>query len=280
MADAHITLGYINTLRLDRFTAPGCYLMAEDGEDVLLPNQYVTDEMQLDDELEVFIYTDSEDRLVATTQKPLAMRDEFGFFEVVDVSPFGAFVNWGLPKDLFVPKNRQKNPMKVGEKRFLRVVKDDRSERLVGVEKISKYLDKPPQLFPNDTVSLLVIAKTPLGYKVIANNSFEAMLYHDEIFEPIALGDVKEGYIKQVRNDSSVDCTLQPIGKKRTQSDAQKVLELLDSKRGILPYNYKSDPDTIKEVFGMSRKAFKRTLTELIDAGTIEVNETGMRKKG
>ena len=121
MADATITLGKLNTLRIDRFAVPGCYLMAEDESDVLLPNQYVTDDMVLDQELEVFIYTDSEDRLVATTQRPVAMCDEFGFFTVVDVTKFGAFVDWGLPKDLFVPKNRQKTPMKVGEKRFLRV---------------------------------------------------------------------------------------------------------------------------------------------------------------
>jgi len=279
MIDETITLGKINTLRIDRFVVPGLFLMAEDESDLLLPNQYVTDEMKLDDELEVFVYTDSEDRLVATTHKPVAMRDEFGFFEVVDTTSFGAFVDWGLPKDLFVPKNRQRTPMRVGDKRFLRVVKDDRSERLIGVEKISQYLDKPPMINSNTPVSLLVIAKTPLGFKVIVDNLYEGLLYHDEIFQELNIGDATEGFIKMVRKDGTIDVSLQKIGTARKQGDSEKILTLLDEKRGILPYNYKTDPDTIKSVFGLSRKAFKRSLTALIDAGKIEVNEKGIFKK-
>lgn len=279
MIDETITLGKINTLRIDRFVVPGLFLMAEDESDLLLPNQYVTKEMQLDDELEVFVYTDSEDRLVATTHKPVAMRDEFGFFEVVDTTSFGAFVDWGLPKDLFVPKNRQRTPMRVGDKRFLRVIKDDRSERLIGVEKISQYLDKPPMINSNTPVSLLVIAKTPLGFKVIVDNLYEGLLYHDEIFETITIGDIKEGYIKMVRKDGTIDVSLQKIGTARKLDDTDKVLKLLEEKRGILPYNYKSDPETIKAIFGLSRKAFKRSLTALINAGKIEVNERGIFKK-
>jgi len=279
MIDETITLGKINRLRIDRFVVPGLFLMAQDESDLLLPNQYVTDEMQLDDELEVFVYTDSEDRLVATTDRPVAMRDEFGFFEVVDVAPFGAFVDWGLPKDLLVPKNRQKTPMKIGEKRFLRVIKDDRSERLIGVEKISQYLDKPPMINSNTPVSLLVIAKTPLGFKVIVNNLYEGLIYHDEIFKTLHVGDITDGFIKQVRKDGTIDVSLQKIGKQsRAADDTQKIMNLLDEKRGILPYNYKTDPETIKEIFGLSRKAFKRCLTSLIDAKKIEVNEKGIFK--
>ncbi|MBN2896265.1 MAG: DNA-binding protein [Campylobacterales bacterium] len=279
MIDSTITLGTLNRLRLDRFAPPGAYLMASDDADVLLPNQYVTDDMVLDQELEVFIYTDSEDRLVATTQHPLAMRDQFGFFEVVDVADFGAFVDWGLPKDLFVPKNRQKTPMRIGEKRFLRVVEDPQTNRLIGIEKISAYLERAPHMYPNTPVSLLVIAKTPLGFKTIVNDRYEGMLYHNEIFTPIAVGLKIDGYVKQVRNDGLIDALLQPMGTKRTASDAQKVLDLLDAHRGILPYNYKTDPDTITSVFGMSRKAFKRVLTELIDAETITVGENGIHRK-
>jgi predicted RNA-binding protein (virulence factor B family) len=253
--------------------------MAEDESDLLLPNQYVTDEMELDQELEVFVYTDSEDRLVATTHKPVAMCDEFGFFEVVDTAPFGAFVDWGLPKDLLVPKNRQRTPMKVGEKRFLRVIKDDRSERLIGVEKISQYLEKPPMINSNTPVSLLVIAKTPLGFKVIVDNLYEGLLYHDEVFQTLNIGDFTNGYIKMVRKDGTIDVSLQQIGTARKGGDSEKVMALLEEKRGILPYNYKTDPETVKEVFGLSRKAFKRCLTTLIDAGKIEVNEKGIFKK-
>ncbi len=280
MINETITLGKLNTLRIDRFVTPGLFLMAEDESDLLLPNQYVTDAMQLDDELEVFVYTDSEDRLVATTDKPLAMCDEFGFFEVVDTAPFGAFVDWGLPKDLLVPKNRQKTPMKVGEKRFLRVIKDDRSERLIGIEKISQYLEKPPPMHSNTPVSLLVIARTPLGFKVIVDNAYEGLLFHDEIFQILNIGDITEGFIKRVRKDGTIDISLQKIGNTaRKLDDSEKIMMLLEEKRGILPYNYKSDPETIKEIFGLSRKAFKRCLTTLIDSGKIEVNEKGIFKK-
>ncbi len=279
MINESIILGEINTLRIDRFVVPGLFLMAEDESDLLLPNQYVTDEMELDQELEVFVYTDSEDRLVATTHKPVAMRDEFGFFEVVDTASFGAFVDWGLPKDLLVPKNRQKTPMKVGEKRFLRVIKDDRSERLIGVEKISQYLQKPPMINSNTPISLLVIAKTPLGFKVIVDNLYEGLLYKDEVFQTLNIGDFVNGYIKMVRKDGTIDVSLQKIGGARKGGDADKIMALLGEKRGILPYNYKSDPETIKDIFGLSRKAFKRSLTNLIEAGKIEVNEKGIFKK-
>ncbi len=279
MIDSTLTLGTLNRLRLDHFAAPGAYLMAEDSSDVLLPNQYVTDDMMLDQELEVFIYTDSEDRLVATTQRPLAMRDHFGFFEVIDVTDFGAFVDWGLPKDLFVPKNRQKRPMRVGDKRFLRVVEDPQTQRLIGIEKISSYLERAPHMYPNTPVALLVIAQTPLGFKVIIEDRYEGMLYSNEIFAPIEIGLKTTGYIKQVRADGLVDVLLQPMGAKRTATDAQKVLDLLDTHRGILPYNYKTDPDTISEVFGMSRKAFKRVLTELIKEGKIAVGESGIHRQ-
>jgi predicted RNA-binding protein (virulence factor B family) len=273
----HIEIGRINTLRIDRFVVPGLFLMAEDEEDLLLPNQYVTDDMVLDQELDVFVYTDSEDRLVATTDKPKAMIDEFGFFEVVDVARFGAFVDWGLPKDLLVPKNRQRTPFKIGEKRFLRIVKDDRSERLIGVEKISKYLDTAPKGYhTNKEVKLLVIAKTPLGFKVIVDNRYEGMMFANEVFENVEIGEHKKGFVKQVRKDGHFDISLQPIGELKKDAASEKVMALLVENRGILPYNYKSDPELIKKTFGLSKKNFKRALTQLQDEKKIEVKETGI----
>ncbi len=276
-----LDFGRINTLRIDRFAAPGAYLMAGDGLDVLLPNQYVTDDMQIDDLLDVFVYTDSEDRPVATTERPLAMRDEFGFFTVVDVAKFGAFVDWGLPKDLLVPKNRQKNPFKVGDKRFLRVVKDEQSDRLVGVERISKYLSHSPRGYHrNKAVKLLVIAETPMGFKVIVDDTFEGLVYANELFTPLEVGDRCEGYVKNVRSDGHFDVALQPVGKSaREQSDKQKVLLPLEAAGGMLPYNSKSDPALITKTFGLSKKAFKRTLVQLQESGDIEVKETGIYRK-
>lgn len=276
-----LDFGRINRLRIDRFAVPGAYLMAEDGSDVLLPNQYVTDEMAIDDLLDVFVYTDSEDRPVATTQRPAAMRDEFGFFTVVDVTKIGAFVDWGLPKDLFVPKNRQKTPFRVGEKRFLRVVKDDRSDRLIGIERISNYLSHSPRGYHrNKEVKLLFIAQTPLGFKVIVDDAFEGIAYANEIFEPVAVGDSRTGYVKNVRTDGQFDIALQPLGTAaRADNDKTKVLEPLEAAGGMLPYNSKSDPDLIASIFGLSKKAFKRTLVQLQESGDIEVKETGIYRK-
>ena len=282
MINEKIELGKLNTLRIDRFTEPGIYLMAEDEADILLPGQYVTDTMAEGQEIQVFVYTDSEDRLVATTDTPKAMVDEFGFFEVVDVADFGAFVDWGLPKDLFIPKNRQKTPFKVGEKRILRVIKDDQSERLLGVEKIKQYLTHEVEegYYKNRPVKLLVMARTPLGYKVIVDDKYSGMLFTNEIFEDIAAGDLKKGFVKLVRKDGNMDISLQPIGTAaKTDIATDKIMQLLEENRGSLPYNYKSDADLINSVFGLSKKNYKRALTTLKDAEKIDVTDTGIYKK-
>ena len=279
--DKNITLGKMNRLVLDRFTPPGVYLMSEEEEDVLLPNQYVTDEMQLDDELDVFVYTDSEDRFVSTTLKPIAMVDEFAMLECVDTASFGAFMDWGLMKDLLIPKNRQKTPIHIGDKRFIRIIKDPQSDRLIGVEKIGMYLSEDTKSFKlAQEVSLLVIAITPLGYKVIVNNNFEGLIYKNEVFEEINIGDTKVGFIRKIRTDGKVDVSLQALGKAKNSSLEGKVLELLKENDGILPYNSKSDAEVITKVFAMSKKNFKATLTKLKTEGTIEVKDTGIYYNG
>ena len=274
-----IEIGTINTLQIDRETDPGLFLKASNDDDVLLPNQYVTDAMQVGDLLDVFVYTDSEDRIVATTQRPMAMLGEFGFCEVVDTAPFGAFVNWGLPKDLFVPRTKQKTPFKVGEKRLLHVDLDEQTQRLIGVEKIQNYLGKAPTtLKPNDAVSILVFAVTPLGYKVIVNHAYEGLIYKNEVFEPIQTGDSKQAYIKQRRSDGKLDISLQRIGN-TSDDDTSTILRLLHEHQGKMPYNYKSDANEISQVFHLSKKRFKRALTTLQDAGTIEIKDTGIYSK-
>lgn len=273
----HLELGRINTLRVDRLTTPGIYLMAADGKDVLLPHTYITDEMTEDTLLDVFLYTDSEDRLVATTLKPKAMLDEFGLFEVVDTAPFGAFVDWGLPKDLFVPNMLQKTPFKIGEKRFLKIIYDEKTHRLVGSEKLGDFFDhRPKGLTPNKEVQILVIARTPLGFKCIVEEKYEGLIYHNEIFENIELGDSKTAYVKTVRKDGNIDLSLRKPGDKNSSGSSEKVLEILKQNNGIMPYNYKSDAELIKDAFGLSKKEFKRSLTALVDSGKIEVKDTGI----
>ncbi len=277
MINEHLVLGSTNTLRIDRITEPGLFLMAADEKDVLLPNQYVTKEMKVDDEIEVFVYTDSEDRIVATTERPLAMLEEYGFFKVVDLTHFGAFVDWGLQKDLFVPKTHQKSNFKVGEQRILYVDYDEKTHRLIGSERLSKHL-KPhrKEIKPNQEVSILIMAKTPMGYKCIVNNSYEGMIFHNEIFEDVKVGDTKKAFLKASRPDGKLDLSLQPIGNKNSDTAQTKILELLNSSKGKLPYNYKSDAEEIKNIFGLSKKAYKRALTALIDAEKIDVKENGI----
>ncbi|MBN2815075.1 MAG: DNA-binding protein [Campylobacterales bacterium] len=277
----HLELGKINTLLLDRLTTPGAYLMAEDGKDVLLPGQYLTQTMHEGDLVDVFLYTDSEDRLVATTLTPKAMLDEFALLEVVDITKIGAFLNWGLSKDLFVPNMLQKSPFKIGEKRFIRVVYDERTHRLVGSEKLGDFFEKHVVgLHKNQEVDILIITKTPLGYKCIVNEKYEGLIYHNEIFEKISLGDSKHAYIKTVRKDGNIDLTLRKPGNKDACESSERVLTLLKENRGIMPYNYKSDASLIQNVFSMSKKEFKRSLTKLQDDGLIEVKESGIYLRG
>ena len=274
-----IKLGEINALLIKRDTDHGFFLESLDESEVLLPNAYITDDMHLDDEIEVFIYTDSEDRLVATTEYPKALINEFAFVKVVDVAPFGAFVDIGLPKHLLVPNNKQKNKFHVGDKRIIRVVKDEKTNRLIGIEKITSFLSNNTKHFKqNQEVKILVISKTPLGFKVIVDNNYEGMIYSNEVFCKLFTGDTKKAFIKNVRDDGKLDISLQPIGKNaKKDAGSEKIIALLENNNGFLPYNYKSEADEISTTFQMSKKNFKSSLTELISSNQISLDESGIR---
>ncbi len=273
----NIQIGQINTLEIDRITDHGLFLLSEVGEDVLLPNAYVTDEMKIGELIKVFIYTDSEDRLIATTLRPKAMLDEFGYMEVVDVAPFGAFVDWGLPKDLFVPKALQRIPLKVGMKFLFRVCLDKETNRLVGAHKFKNYIrDDVEELEVNQQVDIIIREKTPLGFKVIVNNLYEAMIFHNEIFEDIWIGQKKRAYVKKIRSDKKLDISLQPIGKKNADTAAGRVEKVLRENGGRLEFNYKSSPEDVKKRFNLSKKNYKRALTTLIDEKIITLDEGGI----
>ena len=271
-----INIGEINTLEVARDTDYGYFLEAKDGDEILLPNVYVMeDEMPIGSLLDVFVYTDSEDRPVATTKMPYAKLGEYGYFTVVDYKSYGAFVNWGLPKDLFVPLSQQKEHFHIGKKYLLRVCLDEQTGRLYATQKIGKYFNRDMKgLHQNKELDAIVLAKTPLGFKVVADNQYEGMLFDNEIFEEIRVGDRKKVYIKKVRKDFKLDLSLQPIGKKAALSQAQAtILQLLKEADGTMPFTYKSDAEEIKKVFGMSKKSFKRTLTELLESKKIELHE-------
>lgn len=253
----HIELGLINSLKVNRVSEPGLYLIANDDEEVLLPNCYVTSKMEIGTNIEVFIYTDSEDRLVATTQIPYAMKNDFASLEVVDIAKFGAFLDMGLPKDLLVPKNKQKSTFQVGNLKVVQIVEDEKTNRLIGTEKFD--LDKNPKdLKQNDEVEIIVYIKTPLGFKVIVNNKFEGLIYHNEIFENINVSDKKRAYIKNIREDGKLDISLQKIGAKGGDENPLKVLDILKQNGNELPFTYKSDAQEIKEFLGLVKKLSKQ----------------------
>ena len=265
--DDKIKQGVVNTLKVNRVSEPGIYLISGDETEVLLPNAYVKKEMAIDSLLDVFIYTDSEDRLVATTLKPYLYLNEFAYLKIVDSAKFGYFVDIGLPKDLLVPKNRQKGTYNIGSYKVLQMQFDERTSRLIASE---KYIleEEPKNLKQGDEVEIILYSKTPLGFKVIVNNLFDGMIFHSEIFENLKIGDKKRAYIKNLREDKKLDISLQKIGEK---VDSNKVLEILKANGGVLNFTYKSDAEDIKNMFAMSKKAFKATLTKLIDEKKINL---------
>jgi len=264
--EEYIKLGEYNKLEVYKEVEFGVYLKSEEDE-VLLPKKYVPQNTQIGDILEVFVYSDSEDRYVATTIKPKAILNQFDMFEVVDTSKFGAFVDWGLEKHLFVPLSTQKRNLKKGDKVIGKIKYDEKTDRLFLDAKIGRNLETPKELNQNDEVEILVLAKTPLGYKVIVNNSFEGMIYDNEIFENIKIGDKRKAYVKNLREDNKLDISLNPIGKSRDVA-YQKVLDKLQDKKEI-NLTYKSNAEDIKNEFGISKKAFKAVLTKLIDENKI-----------
>ena len=267
-----LEIGRVNRLEIYKRSEYGLFLRAADGGEVLLPNAYVTPEMEVGSQAEVFLYHDSEDRPVATTERPTAMLDEYGLFTVVDYRSYGAFVDWGLPKDLFVPLSQQKEYFRIGEKKLLRVCRDERTGRLYATQKLGKHFVREMKgLKPGQAVELLILAETPMGYKAIVDNRYEGMLFENDTFEKLEIGDRRKGYISKVRPDHKLDLSLRPPGRDAKLAEAKtKIVESLEKSGGELPYGYKTPPETIARHFGLSRKLFKEALTSLKEEKIIE----------
>ena len=270
-----IYVGELNTLAVYRVSEPGIYLISENQTEVLLPNAYVTKSMEIGSFLDVFIYTDSEDRLVATTLKPYVYLYEFASLEIVDSAKFGAFVDIGLPKHILVPKNKQRGTYDIGARKVLQLQLDEKTNRLIASEKFD-LLKEIKGLDKNDEVEIILYSKTPLGYKVIVNNSYDGMIYHTEIFENIKIGDKKRAYIKNIREDNKIDISLQKIGVKVS---GDKVYDVLVKEGGVMNFTYKSEADDINAKFGISKKAFKASLTKLISENKIILDDSSIRVK-
>jgi len=271
-------LGKYNDLTIERLTSVGFYLSEPEGEEVLLPKKYITEDMQMGDTLRVFVYKDSEDRPIATTETPALLRNEFGYLEVRDVNEYGAFLDWGLEKDLFVPFSEQVVKMKKGEKHIVFLFLDRRTDRLLATAKWRQNLSNERLLIKEgDEVDLLVAERTDLGYNMIINNFHIGLLYMNEVFKKITVGDRLKGYVKLIREDNKIDLTLEKIGYERIGQQAQIVLDLLKKQGGFLPLTDKTSPEVIRHQLEMSKKDFKKAIGGLYKQGVITLEETGIR---
>lgn len=263
-------IGKDNILTIARCEEYGLYLKDDDGNEILLPNRYVTDDMEIGDEVNVFVYTDSEDRPVATTEQPYAKVGDFALLRVKSVNNIGAFLDWGLMKDLLVPFREQKVRMMSGRSYIVYVYLDDESQRVVASAKLDKFLDnKIPEYKYRQKVDILVTQRTDLGYKVIVDNLFWGMIYHNEIFQEINIGDRLEAFIKNVRQDGKIDIKLGDREVKRVKSLADTIMEYIAENGGTIHITDKSSPDTIREAFNCSKKDYKKTLGFLYKAQKI-----------
>lgn len=272
-----LKIGNYNTLKVAREVDFGLYLESEKG-DILIPKKYVPQNTKVGDELEVFVYTDSEDRLIATTLSPIAVVGEFAAMTVKDVAPFGAFLDWGIQKDLLVPNNEQHRKLHVGQKTVVRVCLDPRTDRVIGVGKLNAFLSKDTEnLEEGQEVRLLVYDETDLGYMAIINNLYAGMLYRNEVFEPLVVGDTRTGYIRKIREDGKIDLRLSREGVAAIADGKDIILEKLKAAGGFLPYHDKTEADTLKKAFQMSKKTFKKAIGGLYRDGVIVLLENGIK---
>lgn len=274
-----IKLGDYNTLRITRFTDHGAYLDGGDLGEILMPKAYVKREMRPGTEVNVFVYLDQSERLVGTLETPLARVGDFAFLQVAWVNEYGAFLDWGLMKDLFVPFREQKMPMQQGRSYLVYIYIDEETQRIVATAKVERHLQlaRTSDYHRGQEVEIMVQQKTPLGFKVIADNRCAGLIYDNQIFEaePHA-GDVLSATVVNVRPDGKLDLSLQRIGKGRFRDFADQLLDELREAGGFLPFTDHSDPDDIQERFGVSKKTFKRAVGTLYKNRKIVITEGGI----
>ncbi|MCR5181351.1 MAG: GntR family transcriptional regulator [Bacteroidaceae bacterium] len=272
-----LQLGRMNRLRVLRRAEHGLYLQGG-PEDILLPNKYIPEEIDIDDEIEVFVYLDSEERLIATTEKPLAQVGDFAWLRVAWVNNFGAFLDWGLTKDLFVPFREQKMKMQKEKSYLVHIHLDPETYRIMASAKVERYLssDYPPY-HGGDAVDCLVWQKTDLGFKVIVDNTFSGLLFDDEIFCQLHSGDRVTAYVKQVRPDGKIDLSLQKKGQRAVVDFSEQLLQHLQKMGGFTALCDKSPAEEIYSVFGVSKKVFKKAVGDLYKRRLIAITAEGLR---
>lgn len=270
-------IGKYNRLPVVKEVEFGLYLDGGDRGEILLPRRYMPDTFEVGEELEVFVYLDSEQRPVATNQKPYATVGEFACLKVAWTNRYGAFLDWGLMKDLLVPFREQKVTMEVGKTYPVYVYWDELSQRIVASAKLDKFLKTEGIDYrPNEEVDLLIVQKTDLGYKAIVNNSHWGMLFHNRVFRPLGKGDRLKGYIKEVRQDGKIDLQLEPAGYDKVDPLAKRILSALEKNGGFLPLSDKSPAEEIARQFGCSKKSYKQAIGALFRERAVLIAPDGI----
>lgn len=271
-------LGKINPLKVVKTVEFGLYLDGGSDGEILLPTRYVPEGCEIGDTLPVFIYNDSEDRMIATTETPFAMVGEFATLEVVEVNNIGAFMDWGLMKNLMVPFREQKLKMQEGRKYPVFVYVDFDSKRITASAKIEKFIDETrPEFEDGQEVDLLIYKKTDLGWKAVVNQQYSGVLYDNEVFQPIETGQTLKGFIKQIRPDDKIDLMLQKPGFEKIDDFSLKLHQLLKDADGFLPVTDKSSADQIYQHFGVSKKTYKKAVGDLYKKRLILIEPEGLR---
>lgn len=273
-------IGDYNELTVARESSIGVFLCDEDGLEVLLPKRYVDEKVKLGGWLKAFVYKDSEDRVIATTEEPLVTVNRFALLKVKEVTPIGVFLDWGLPKDLLIPKKEITSPPDEGDEVLIYVYLDRLTQRLAASMRLERYVsDRPENLNFGDEVEIIVWKRHDLGYQAIVDEEYLGMIYDNQRFQSIKKGDRMKAYVNQVRTDGRIDLLLQAPGYRAVDDHESVVLDALIEAGGFLPYHDQSDPEQIQKAFGMSKKIFKKVLGSLYKRGKVKLETGGIRLK-
>jgi predicted RNA-binding protein (virulence factor B family) len=270
-------IGKYNHLVIERLTSVGFFLTDEQEDEVLLPNKYITDDMHIGDTIKVFVYNDSEDRPVATTETPKIVRNEFAYLQVKDINEYGAFLDCGLEKDLFVPFREQQERMQIGDWYIVFLYLDPKTGRLVASSRINRHLDNERlTVKPDDEVDIIFWQKTDLGYNVIVNHYHRGLVYGNEVFRNVNIGDQVKGYVKVIRPENKLDIGLVRPGYTSIEPNADKILNILNESGGFLGLSDNSAPEEITRQLEMSKKVFKKAIGGLYKKGLIRISDEGI----
>lgn len=271
-------IGKTNNLQVLKELDFGVYLDGEELGEILLPRRYVPENCKIDDIVEVFIYRDSEDRLIATTEKPYALVGDFAFLKAINVNSIGAFLDWGLMKDLFVPFMEQQQKMKEGNSYLVYVYLDDESNRIAASSRLDKFINKTPaDYIENQEVDLIICNKTDIGYKVIINDLHWGILYKNEVFQTLKEGQKIKGFIENIREDKKIDVYLQKSGYEKVEPLAKKIIKKIKENNSFLSVTDKTSPEIIYKMFGVSKKTFKKAIGALYKKRIIDFKDNGIK---